>query len=79
VEKEEHYYNAKHTKLIDLGLKPHFLSDTLVESVFDRVRKSAAEVDIGKIMPTVLWNETKMRADSTSSSLPTTFAISPLI
>src|SRR5262249_59983651 len=27
-EKEEHYYNAKHTKLLDLGLKPHLLSDT---------------------------------------------------
>ena len=23
VEAEEHYYNAKHSKLIDLGLKPH--------------------------------------------------------
>ena len=23
VEAEEHYYNAKHSKLIDLGLQPH--------------------------------------------------------
>src|ERR687887_1098006 len=27
VELEEHYYNAKHTKLVDLGLEPHFLSE----------------------------------------------------
>ena len=25
VEAEEHYYNAKHSKLVDLGLKPHIL------------------------------------------------------
>ena len=25
VEAEEHYYNAKHSKLIDLGLQPHFI------------------------------------------------------
>ncbi|MFZ0705535.1 MAG: NAD-dependent epimerase/dehydratase family protein, partial [Candidatus Korobacteraceae bacterium] len=28
VESEEHYYNAKHSRLVDLGLKPHNLSDT---------------------------------------------------
>ena len=27
VEAEEHYYNAKHSKLVDLGLQPHMLSD----------------------------------------------------
>ena len=32
VEAEEHYYNAKHSKLIDLGLKPHWLSDSLLDS-----------------------------------------------
>ena len=30
VELESHYYNAKHTKLVDLGLEPHFLSGALV-------------------------------------------------
>src|SRR5215510_4873568 len=34
VEKEEHYYNARHTKLLDLGLEPHLLSETLVEHMF---------------------------------------------
>src|SRR5260370_5416476 len=29
VEAEKHYYNAKHSKLIDLGLQPHHLSDSL--------------------------------------------------
>src|SRR5271154_2898065 len=30
VESEEHYYNAKHSQLIDLGLQPHYLSDSLL-------------------------------------------------
>src|SRR5262249_39435451 len=39
VELEEHYYNAKHTKLLDLGLKPHYLSETLIESMFGEIEK----------------------------------------
>ena len=37
VEAEKHYYNAKHTKLIDLGLQPRLLSETLIDSIFDKV------------------------------------------
>ena len=39
IELEEHYYNAKHTKLLDLGLEPHLLSDTLVESMFGVIER----------------------------------------
>src|ERR1700733_9255192 len=31
VEAENHYYNAKHTALVDLGLKPTLLSTTLID------------------------------------------------
>ena len=34
VEAEEHYYNAKRTKLIELGLQPH-LSDSLLASLLN--------------------------------------------
>lgn len=33
-ELEEHYYNAKHTKLIELGLQPHLLQDNVADSLF---------------------------------------------
>ena len=33
IEAEEHYYNAKHTGLLELGLQPHFLSDNLISSL----------------------------------------------
>lgn len=35
VEAEEHYYNAKRTKLVDLGLQPHYLSDNLIDSLLN--------------------------------------------
>lgn len=33
VEAEEHYYNAKHSKLQDLGLEPHLLGDNMIETL----------------------------------------------
>jgi len=33
VELEEHYYNAKHTGLLELGLQPHLLCDNLIDSL----------------------------------------------
>ncbi len=33
VEAEEHYYNAKHSKLQELGLEPHLLGDNMVDSL----------------------------------------------
>ncbi len=54
-EKEEHYYNAKHTKLLDLGLKPHYLSETLVESMFGVIEKYRGRVKRDHILPRISW------------------------
>ncbi len=35
VEAEEHYYNAKHTQLVELGLEPHLLEDNLIDSLLN--------------------------------------------
>lgn len=37
VEAEEHYYNAKCTKLRELGLEPHLLSDNIIDSLLSFV------------------------------------------
>src|SRR5437870_9531798 len=56
VEREEHYYNAKHQKLLDLGLQPHYLGDTLIESVIGTVERHAARVDPVELeQPNVDW------------------------
>lgn len=55
VEKEEHYYNAKHQRLLDLGLQPHYLQDTLIEHVVERVEKLRGRVRRHLIAPQVDW------------------------
>src|SRR2546423_445709 len=39
VELEDHYYNVKHTALVDLGLKPVLLSTTLIDHLFEVVER----------------------------------------
>jgi UDP-sulfoquinovose synthase len=55
VEAEEHYYNAKHSKLIDLGLEPHFLSRSLLDSLMNIALKYRDRVDESLIYPRVNW------------------------
>lgn len=56
VEAEAHYYNAKHQLLLDLGLQPHLLGETLLESVIQMVEQHAARVDRVLLeQPSVSW------------------------
>ncbi len=55
VEKEEHYYKATHTKLLDLGLEPHLLSETLIESMFATIERYKARVIFDHILPVTRW------------------------
>jgi UDP-sulfoquinovose synthase len=54
-EAPEHYYNVQHTGLVGLGLDPHLLSDTLIESMFDIVGANKHRVNMDKLRPTVRW------------------------
>jgi UDP-sulfoquinovose synthase len=57
VEKEEHYYNAKHTALLELGLEPHYLSDGLLDSLLNIAIEYRHRVDIDHVMPSVDWRK----------------------
>ena len=59
VEAEAHYYNAKHSKLIDLGLQPHLLSDSLLDSLVNIAIQYRDRVDASLMMPTVNWRQPK--------------------
>ncbi|NEQ97980.1 MAG: NAD-dependent epimerase/dehydratase family protein [Cyanothece sp. SIO2G6] len=61
VETEEHYFNAKNTNLLDLGLKPHFLSDSLLDSLLNFAVKYKDRVDHHQILPKVSWRKTDNR------------------
>ncbi|HTZ34192.1 MAG TPA: NAD-dependent epimerase/dehydratase family protein [Methylomirabilota bacterium] len=58
VEAEVHYYNAKHSKLIDLGLQPHLLSDSLLDSLVNIAIQYRDRVDTTLMLPQVSWRET---------------------
>jgi UDP-sulfoquinovose synthase len=57
VEAEEHYYNAKHTRLVELGLEPHLLSDALLDSLLNVAVQYADRVDMDQILPAVSWKK----------------------
>ena len=56
-ELEEHYYNAKHTRLMDLGLEPHYLSETLIDGLLETVRSLRDNVRKELLYPTHSWKE----------------------
>jgi UDP-sulfoquinovose synthase len=55
LEKETHYYNAKHSKLIDLGLKPHLLTDEVLDSMLGTVRAQSGHVVPEFFVPKITW------------------------
>ncbi len=57
VEAQEHYYNAKHSKLIELGLEPHLLSDSLLDSLMNVALKYRDRIDPNVMLPRVNWRE----------------------
>ncbi|MBI4665156.1 MAG: NAD-dependent epimerase/dehydratase family protein [Nitrospinae bacterium] len=55
-EKEEHYYNAKHSGLLELGLQPNYMTDDVVAGMLERVAKYKDRIDKSKIMPRMRWS-----------------------
>jgi UDP-sulfoquinovose synthase len=73
VEAESHYYNAKHSKLTDLGLKPHLLSESLVDSLVNIALQYRDRIDPAMFAPQVNWrsarNERRFSTIATDQSL----------
>ena len=71
VEAEAHYYNAKNSKLIDLGLQPHLLSESLIDSLLNIAIEYRDRVDSSLFMPQVNWrNSTNDRRHQLGSTRP---------
>jgi UDP-sulfoquinovose synthase len=62
VEKEQHYYNAVHTKLLDLGLEPTLLGEELVETMLGKIERYKANAIETAIDPRTRWNPAKSPA-----------------
>lgn len=59
VEAEQHYYNAAHTRLIELGLEPHLLDGSVLASLIELAVRYRDRIDKKLIMPTVSWRSTQ--------------------
>ncbi|HZG87809.1 NAD-dependent epimerase/dehydratase family protein [Paenibacillus sp.] len=55
IEKESHYYNAKNTKLQDLGLEPNLLTDDVLRDIYRSVVEHKDRVLLDNVLPNVKW------------------------
>lgn len=69
VELEEHYYNAKHSKLQDLGLVPHLLADSMVDSLLTFVMENRDRCRMELIKPAVDWRKTGTKVATMSAAI----------
>jgi UDP-sulfoquinovose synthase len=54
-ELEQHYYRPAHRGLLELGLRPHLLTDEVIEGMLTRVRFYRDRIVPGRINPRVRW------------------------
>jgi hypothetical protein len=70
VEAQEHYYNAKHSKLIELGLEPHLLSDSLLDSLMNVALQYRDRIDASVMLPQINWRQPRNQRRAQSSREP---------
>lgn len=56
IEAEEHYYNATHTKLMELGLQPHLLTDEVVAHILRTIQRYKDRILLAPIAPKTKWD-----------------------
>ncbi len=56
IEAEEHYYNPSHTKLLELGLRPHLLTDDVVAHLIETIQRHKDRILLGPIAPKTRWD-----------------------
>jgi UDP-sulfoquinovose synthase len=54
-EAEDHYYNPTYQGLIDIGVKPHYLTDDIIKSMFHVVKKYEKSIRRNVIFKGIKW------------------------
>jgi UDP-sulfoquinovose synthase len=54
-ELEQHYYNAQHSKLVELGLQPRLLNEELIDTMLERIRSVRDRIDPTTLVQNVRW------------------------
>jgi UDP-sulfoquinovose synthase len=55
-EMEEHYYNPVHSGLIELGLKPHYMTEDVLCAMLERIIENRDRIKTERILPRVSWS-----------------------
>jgi len=55
VEAEEHYYNPRHSALLELGLQPHLLSKELIDTMLDRIVAHRERIRLASLTMDIRW------------------------
>jgi len=69
-EAESHYYNARHSKLLDLGLRPHLLSGDLVGGMLAAIAPHRDRIDHGAFVREVQWVPQAVAAPTGKGRVP---------
>ncbi|KIY94581.1 UDP-sulfoquinovose synthase [Monoraphidium neglectum] len=69
VEAEEHYYNAKCSKLQDLGLEPHLLQESMIDSLLEFVIEYKDRVKLELIKPAVDWRKAGVKVNTMGAAV----------
>ena len=56
IEAEEHYYNATHTRLAELGLEPHLLDDRVIADLVQTIQRHKDRILLEPIAPKTKWD-----------------------
>jgi UDP-sulfoquinovose synthase len=56
IEAEEHYYNATHTGLLELGLQPHLLTDDVIAHLLTTIERYKDRILLDPIAPKTRWD-----------------------
>jgi UDP-sulfoquinovose synthase len=70
VELEDHYYNAAHTKLVDLGLVPHLLDAATICELAAIVDEHRTRIDVTAMVPTIDWRAAARPDEASGSARP---------
>jgi UDP-sulfoquinovose synthase len=54
-ELEDHYYNAQHSKLLDLGLQPRLLNEELIDTMLVKIADHRDRIDPTTFVQNIRW------------------------
>jgi UDP-sulfoquinovose synthase len=56
IERQQHYYRARHTALLELGLQPTHLTDGVLKGMLQAVGRHRDRIDQERMLPRIQWD-----------------------